>query len=87
MISIFCDRLRRGAQIDIFGDGGQTRDFIYVADVVTALRAAMARCGPGAPAIPDAPTVPDRPIPAASVFNVCTGVAISVSELAQTVAA
>ena len=40
VISIFCERLVRGAPIDIFGDGGQTRDFIYVADVVAALRAA-----------------------------------------------
>ncbi len=41
VISIFCERIRRGAPIDIFGDGGQTRDFVYVADVVAALLAAM----------------------------------------------
>jgi UDP-glucose 4-epimerase len=41
VISIFCERIRRGAPIDIYGDGGQTRDFIYVGDVVTALLAAM----------------------------------------------
>lgn len=41
VISIFCDRLRRGEPIDIFGDGQQTRDFVYVADVVAALMAAM----------------------------------------------
>jgi UDP-glucose 4-epimerase len=75
VISIFCERLRRGAAIDIFGDGGQTRDFIYVADVVAALRAAMVQCRAGAPADPQA-----------SVFNVCTGVAISVTELAHTIA-
>lgn len=43
VISIFCDRLRRGEPIDIFGDGQQTRDFVYVRDVVAALTAAMAR--------------------------------------------
>ncbi len=36
VISIFVDRLRRGAVPTIFGDGEQTRDFVYVADVVQA---------------------------------------------------
>jgi UDP-glucose 4-epimerase len=42
VISIFCEHLRAGAPITIFGDGQQTRDFVYVADVVAALLAAMA---------------------------------------------
>ena len=41
VISIFCERISRGAAIDVNGDGGQTRDFVYVADVVRALLAAM----------------------------------------------
>jgi UDP-glucose 4-epimerase len=41
VISIFCARIRRGEPIDIFGDGGQTRDFIFVTDVVAALLRAM----------------------------------------------
>jgi UDP-glucose 4-epimerase len=69
VISVFCERIRRGAAIDIFGDGSQTRDFIYVGDVVTALLSAM-RLRP-----PDAP-----------VFNVCTGKATSVLELACVIA-
>ncbi len=43
VISIFCERLRRGAPVEVFGDGGQTRDFIDVRDVVAALLAAMDR--------------------------------------------
>jgi UDP-glucose 4-epimerase len=43
VISIFFDRIGRGQGITIFGDGGQTRDFVYVADVVAALLAAMRR--------------------------------------------
>jgi UDP-glucose 4-epimerase len=42
VISIFCERIRAGAPIAIFGDGQQTRDFVYVADVVAALLGAMA---------------------------------------------
>jgi UDP-glucose 4-epimerase len=42
VISIFCERITAGAPITIFGDGQQTRDFVYVADVVDALLAAMA---------------------------------------------
>ena len=41
VISIFCDKLRRGEPIRIFGDGSQTRDFVFVADVVGALLSAM----------------------------------------------
>ncbi len=69
VISIFCERIARGAPIDIYGDGGQTRDFVFVADVVAALLAAM-RSG-----TVDAP-----------VFNVCTGSATSVLELAGVIA-
>lgn len=42
VISIFCDRLSAGSDITIFGDGQQTRDFVFVGDVVRALRRAMA---------------------------------------------
>jgi UDP-glucose 4-epimerase len=41
VISIFCDKLRRGDAIRIFGDGQQTRDFVFVTDVVAALLSAM----------------------------------------------
>lgn len=44
VISIFCDRLRAGRNITMYGDGRQTRDFIFVADVVRALLMAMNRC-------------------------------------------
>jgi UDP-glucose 4-epimerase len=49
VISIFCERVRQGAPIDIFGDGEQTRDFVYVADVVAALLAAMRLAPTNAP--------------------------------------
>lgn len=49
VISIFVDRLARGDSVTIFGDGGQTRDFVYVADVVAALRAALPTASAQAP--------------------------------------
>ena len=70
VVAIFSDRLRRGEPPVLFGDGSQTRDFIYVGDVVAAVLAAAAFDGrlsavqgDGAP------------------FNVSTGTRISVSEL------
>jgi UDP-glucose 4-epimerase len=36
VISVFADRLKNGVQPVIYGDGEQTRDFIYVSDVVAA---------------------------------------------------
>jgi UDP-glucose 4-epimerase len=41
VIAIFADRLMNDAAIQIFGDGQQSRDFIYVSDVVAHLLAAM----------------------------------------------
>jgi UDP-glucose 4-epimerase len=40
VIAIFCGRLREGTATRIYGDGTQTRDYIYVADLVDALLAA-----------------------------------------------
>jgi UDP-glucose 4-epimerase len=69
VISIFCERIRRGEPIEVFGDGRQSRDFIFVADVVTALLLAM-----------------DTRLSGEPVFNICTGRATSVLDLAQTIA-
>jgi len=41
MVSQFLWQMRRGEEPVIFGDGEQTRDFVYVQDVVAALRLAM----------------------------------------------
>jgi UDP-glucose 4-epimerase len=45
VVAIFLDRLRDGAPVTIFGDGEQTRDFVFVADVVAALLAAVGHGG------------------------------------------
>ena len=45
VVAIFMDRLRAGEEVTIFGDGAQTRDFVYVGDVVAAILAAVGRDG------------------------------------------
>jgi UDP-glucose 4-epimerase len=40
VVAIFCGRLREGVRPTVFGDGKQTRDYIYVDDVVSAMLAA-----------------------------------------------
>ena len=42
VVAIFLDRMRGEQDTEIFGDGNQTRDFVYVGDVVAALVAAAA---------------------------------------------
>jgi UDP-glucose 4-epimerase len=73
VISIFCDRLAAGRSISIFGDGGQSRDFVFVADVVRALQAAMN-------------SLQARREARARVFNICTGRTTSIAELAASIA-
>lgn len=46
VVSIFSNRLKAGLPIEVFGDGLQTRDFVYVADVVCALLGAMQHANP-----------------------------------------
>ena len=47
VIAIFCGRLLAGERPRIYGDGAQTRDYIYVADLVEALVAAGDRTATG----------------------------------------
>lgn len=71
VISIFADRIGRGAGVTIYGDGLQTRDFVYVGDVVRCLRAAMAA------------HEADGLAPRSAVYNVCTGRETTVKALAE----
>lgn len=69
VISKFVACTLRGEAMTFFGDGEQTRDFIYVADVVKLLRSALMHVGRGA-----------------TVYNGCTGIAVSLKHLAATIA-
>ena len=73
VISIFANRLQAGQDITIFGDGGQSRDFIYVGDVVAHLIAAMAQHHASGTA-------------QANIYNVCGGQETSITELASILA-
>ena len=69
VVAIFCQRMLAGAPLTVFGDGRQTRDFVFVGDVA---RANVLAAGA---AIPPAGRVDDR------AFNIGTGVPTSVLEL------
>jgi UDP-glucose 4-epimerase len=45
VVAIFMNRLREGGTPKIFGDGTQTRDYVYVGDIVTATLAAAEHPG------------------------------------------
>jgi UDP-glucose 4-epimerase len=72
VITIFSNRLREGREITINGDGHHSRDFIYVVDVVNALRAAMKYSSANG-------NISD-------VFNICTGVETNIIDLAAKIA-
>ena len=48
VIAIFCGKLREGGRPTVFGSGEQTRDYVYVGDVVAALLAAARSDASGA---------------------------------------
>ncbi|MSR21416.1 MAG: NAD-dependent epimerase/dehydratase family protein [Gemmatimonadetes bacterium] len=70
VVAIFCNRLLSGEQLTIFGDGEQTRDHVFVRDVVAAnMLASSIDMGNGVGLD-------------ARAFNVGTGVGTSVNRLA-----
>jgi UDP-glucose 4-epimerase len=73
VVAIFCGRLRDGGRPTIFGDGRQTRDFVYVGDVVAAMAAAGERLAAGVEGLDD-------------VYNIGTGRETTVLELAEQLA-
>ena len=45
VVAIFLERMARGEETVVFGDGEQQRDFVYVGDIVAALLATVGRKG------------------------------------------
>jgi UDP-glucose 4-epimerase len=72
VVAIFCGRILGGQPLRIFGDGLQTRDYVHVADVASAIY--RVSTGP----LPAPGDVNERS------YNVGTGVATSVVDLANT---
>ncbi len=72
VVAIYSARLQSGEPVSVFGDGEQTRDFVYVGDVAEAnVLLASVR-------LPAAASLDDR------AFNVGTGRQTSVNHLAET---
>ena len=72
VVAIFAHRVLAGQPLTVFGDGGQTRDMVFVQDVVEANLAASQV------ALPSADGVDGR------AFNIGTGIETSVNDLAAT---
>ncbi len=74
VVAIFCGRLLDGTALTVFGDGLQTRDYVFVGDVVEAnWRASTA-------------LLPANGLIDARAFNIGTGVATTVLHLANELA-
>lgn len=67
ILSIFSNLMMQGKPINVFEDGQETRDFVYVDDVVEATSMGI-----------------DHPAAGNQVFNIGTGVPVTVLEVAQT---
>lgn len=73
VVAVFARRLLAGLPLLLQGDGEQTRDFVFVGDAVAILRAAMQR-------------LENQGLAVAEAFNLCTGRATRIRELAQVMA-
>jgi UDP-glucose 4-epimerase len=74
VVAIFCNRILEGRPLTVFGDGRQTRDYVFVLDVARANLAAATRPLPPAGRLD------------ARGFNIGTGIETSVTTLATTLA-
>lgn len=70
VISIFNDRAEQGLPLTIFGDGKQSRDFIYVTDIAEGLCSSMAAL--------------EQKKLTCDVMNLASGREVTITQLAQT---
>lgn len=71
VVAIFCGRILQQRPLTVFGDGLQTRDYVYVVDVARAVWMAATK------------PLPDKARLDARAFNIGTGVGTSVLEIAE----
>ena len=76
VVAIFCARLAAGEAPVVYGSGEQTRDFVFVGDVASALVAAVESDEVLSGRLPDGPA-----------YNITTGVETSVLQLVERLAA
>jgi UDP-glucose 4-epimerase len=72
VVAIFCNRLLDDRAMTVFGNGEQTRDYVYAGDVAAANYAAATKSLPAAGRLD------------ARAFNIGTGIETSVNTLAET---
>src|SRR5258705_13675158 len=70
VVAIFCGRILNNRPLTVFGDGMQTRDYVYVGDVARAVWMAATK------------PLPDKARLDARAFNIGTGVGTSVLDVA-----
>jgi UDP-glucose 4-epimerase len=78
VVAIFSQRVLRQQRLIIYGDGAQTRDYVYVGDVARANVLALQYLANGHSLLKDART--QRPT---NVFNIGTGIETSINALAS----
>jgi UDP-glucose 4-epimerase len=75
VVAIFCGRLLEGKPLTVFGDGRQTRDYVYVTDVADATWRAATQ------------SLPEPALLDSRAFNIGTGVGTPVVRLAEVLSA
>ena len=71
VVAIFCGRILENRPLTVFGDGLQTRDYVFVGDVARAMWMAATK------------PLPDKGRLDARAFNIGTGIGTSVLDVAQ----
>jgi UDP-glucose 4-epimerase len=71
VVAIFCGRILSNRPLTIFGDGSQTRDYVYVGDVARAVWMAATK------------PLPEKGRMDSRAFNIGTGIGTSVLEIAK----